>query len=907
MSSTVRSLKGLITKRNDAAVNWLQDSIQAPMDIQLKESARRIKTCDGYIELLEASLTKLTKAFDETPETTEEEEDHLDKYIEKTHATIMKLHEHRRHLEETQEGNTGIDTDGVTSQAVVNKLPTIPIPTFTGRKWEWDNFWALYKANIHDQNLSQLQKFNYLLKSLSGEAKQSVSRFFISANNYEKAIQHLVKRYGNKDGIVLELNKSLHNCMAKGPSTTEQRQLWDKLSTIAAQLEEHEQHLNNQLTVQIFIQKFHVRIRKAAMEKRIRHQEEHGSEWTLNQWLDAIDKVISQEEQLNHMLSVEGQFRSYSLHSGTTVRAYPKETKATWKAEVSCECCKTRGHRWTNCPKIPKAIQKRRFLIETNRCLNCGSSSHRIASCPSGNCRNCHKKHHTSICTDGKMMEPEHRGKLPPGSQKYIERKPFKNEIKVAGKPGLGHSSKQHTVSKRIVEYRVPNHPTVDDESGKEDTSETPLVLQLKKKNEQKQNKVILLTGAVRIISAEGDSREVAVLLDTGSELSFIEDQLATELKLPIVGTTMLELNTFGSPLSQRKSCAITYLTLMDREGTEHKVRLYRNDYITCGIQQASLDRDDLEFIQKGNFHLSLPIKEGEIKPQILLGCDYLWNFIEPGDKLNLPSGLQLINSKLGYIISGQQRQQSQRPTITCTFQGHETERETWERYWSLESSGTEEYTGPQQTELQKVNEKVLKDFKESIEKREDGYYVRLPWKEDQPQLPDNWTLALKRLKKVLETYQRDTDILRAYDKVFKDQLETGVIEEVNSDEAEGHIIHYLPHQAVITPARETTKIRIVFDASAHYKDSPCLNDVLHQGPLILPDLVGIILRFRLHNIAVISDIEKAFLQVRLQERDRDATRCIWVKNITQPPTPDNLVIYRFTRLPLGSTHLRSY
>ncbi|CAJ0601806.1 unnamed protein product [Cylicocyclus nassatus] len=127
---------------------------------------------------------------------------------------------------------------------------------------------------------------------------------------------------------------------------------------------------------------------------------------------------------------------------------------------------------------------------------------------------------------------------------------------------------------------------------------------------------------------------------------------------------------------------------------------------------------------------------------------------------------------------------------ISSTYRtSSETDKEIWDRYWSLESTGTEEFTGTQQTELQKINEKVLQDFKESIEKREDGYYVRLPWKEDHPDLPDNKALALKRLEKVLEIYQNDTETLNAYDKTFKDQLEKGVIEE-SSEEALAKYTH---------------------------------------------------------------------------------------------------------------------
>ncbi|CAJ0602620.1 unnamed protein product [Cylicocyclus nassatus] len=132
---------------------------------------------------------------------------------------------------------------------------------------------------------------------------------------------------------------------------------------------------------------------------------------------------------------------------------------------------------------------------------------------------------------------------------------------------------------------------------------------------------------------------------------------------------------------------------------------------------------------------------------------------------------------------------------------------ETWDRYWSLGSTGTEEYTGPQKTELQKTNEKALENFKESIEKREDGYHVRLPWKENHPELPDNKALAIKRLVKILEIYQKDPKTLQAYDNIFKEQQEKGIIEEVTSKYVdEGEVVHYLPHQAGNDTKRTVTQ-----------------------------------------------------------------------------------------------------
>ena len=56
--------------------------------------------------------------------------------------------------------------------------------------------------------------------------------------------------------------------------------------------------------------------------------------------------------------------------------------------------------------------------------------------------------------------------------------------------------------------------------------------------------------------------------------------------------------------------------------------------------------------------------------------------------------------------------------------------------------------------------------------------------------------------------------------KSYKNLLEQlqEIIEEVNDRTEEGCKKHYVPHHAVITPDRKTTKVRIVYDASAKAK-----------------------------------------------------------------------------------------
>lgn len=130
---------------------------------------------------------------------------------------------------------------------------------------------------------------------------------------------------------------------------------------------------------------------------------------------------------------------------------------------------------------------------------------------------------------------------------------------------------------------------------------------------------------------------------------------------------------------------------------------------------------------------------------------------------------------------------------------------------------------------------KVWEGFEETDELYEDGYFVRLPWREEAKTLSDNKAIAHRQLCTLLNKLQDNTEILKQYYQIFLDQIQEGIIEKIDSSLArEGDIIHFLIHQTVVTPDKVYTKLQVVFDAFAHFKDQPSLNDVLYQGPDIL-------------------------------------------------------------------------
>ena len=121
------------------------------------------------------------------------------------------------------------------------------------------------------------------------------------------------------------------------------------------------------------------------------------------------------------------------------------------------------------------------------------------------------------------------------------------------------------------------------------------------------------------------------------------------------------------------------------------------------------------------------------------------------------------------------------------------------------------------------------------------------------------------------------------------------VIHEVPQDEVVSpYLTHYLPHRPVVKEASVNTKIRPVFDPSAKGPSGVSLNDCLETGPCLLPSLVEILIRFRRWKIALTSDIQKAFLQIRVRREDQDVHRFFWMDQ-------DKVRIMRFDRGPFGN------
>eukprot|EP00795_Rhopilema_esculentum_P004932 gene4932-21272_t len=201
---------------------------------------------------------------------------------------------------------------------------------------------------------------------------------------------------------------------------------------------------------------------------------------------------------------------------------------------------------------------------------------------------------------------------------------------------------------------------------------------------------------------------------------------------------------------------------------------------------------------------------------------------------------------------------------------------------------------------IKESGEDVFEEFKDSISRDEEGRYsVKLPWKKGNFFLPSNKQMCQARLTGQLKKLKKSPEDLKTYDDVIQQQLKDGIVEPV-PENPDGKHVHYLPHHAVIRREAETTKLRIVYDCSAkERKYDKSMNDCLHIGPPLQPLLYDILIRFRMYPVALLGDIQQAFLQIKVDKEDRDAMRFLWPKHVSKADS--EIQELRFTRVIFGS------
>ncbi|CAD7083753.1 unnamed protein product [Hermetia illucens] len=286
-------------------------------------------------------------------------------------------------------------------------------------------------------------------------------------------------------------------------------------------------------------------------------------------------------------------------------------------------------------------------------------------------------------------------------------------------------------------------------------------------------------------------------------------------------------------------------------------------------------------------------LNETEFEIGMLIGADIYWSIVKD-DFNRITDNLVAIDTIFGWTLQGpistQGTSVTSRNLNVGVIEDNSLESlvDRIERLWVVDDITSNHH----KLQVDDIIEK-------HIRKNGTRYEASLLWRNDECTIDNNRGGALKGLRRSLVKLSEDPDKLRQYDEIIREMISSGVAEICDETEKTNERTYFMPHRPVYREERETTKTRIVFNASARSGGNPSLNDLLWSGPNLLPDILKLILNFRLGKHGITADIERAFLQIELAQKDRKVHRFYWILSLDDLLS---IIILQMNRVTFGVT-----
>ena len=400
---------------------------------------------------------------------------------------------------------------------------------------------------------------------------------------------------------------------------------------------------------------------------------------------------------------------------------------------------------------------------------------------------------------------------------------------------------------------------------------------------------VLLPTATVK---GAGKSRSSSfrILLDSASQSSFIERNLAKHLNLKKIGRPHVSVETFGAAVTVPEPTNLYEIVLYSREDSTVSLKIHVLE--TCSISRSYQQFPDTVTLASYPHlrGLSFADEAQNSSPVgLLVGADYYSKIVQKDPMIDGESGPTALPTLFGWALIG--------PTSPL-------EENSPQFTTSVKCVGTSPIIGDQLRQFFSMERYSFADVIPSTKSEElkpnlhrvntGRYELLLPFKEVHPPLLSTAQQAKRRFDLLQRRLQKDPTLAKLYDEALDVFIKRGFIERVPDDELFKVLMYHMPHHPVVKESSKTYKVRPVFNASCRGPSGVSLNDCLETGPSLLPEIPDLLLRIRSMPIVISSDIEKAFLQLLLDPSQRDLCRIFW------KDSDGNVVQYRFRVICFG-------
>ncbi|XP_055680312.1 uncharacterized protein LOC129788362 [Lutzomyia longipalpis] len=757
-----------------------------------------------------------------------------------------------------------LQTEGPPSSSSLSartKLPQLNLPTFNGQYTEWMRFRDAFHSTIHSNpDLRPNQKMQYLKMALTGSAAEDISHVQISDDNYEPTWQRLTKRYEKKVHLI---NAFIDQFMAQSKQKVDTvddllqanrkyRQIFDSMKALG----------DDCLKLDVWL----IYLMKQNMSEKFRTKWEESRDSenmaSVDDFFDFMEKATDVMERAN--LGLQDTTKAPPKGAPKQPEKAPSKPSkggiATHHTETG-KCHKCGGaHPLYQCESF-KALpveERGRFVSKSSLCFNCIRGNHPSKKCTSqSRCRLCGKAHHTLLHIDVQQAQ------IP------------KQFVPPQGQPPV-----------------APQSPTVPQQLMPPQDTQTPSTSSMVTTHHSMVPKRALLpTALVNILDAHGNNQVCRVLIDGGGECTMISEDCAQRLLLPRSNAKIPVTGAAEVTVGYTRGLVHLSMSSIHDEDSKLQAEAYVMQKLTAFLPSVPISHMSWPHID--SLKLADPGYKTPGKIDVILGGEYV-------PYITLPQILKGNNDEpvaqltiFGWTAAGKIPSEVRGFTSMHT---HCDLDDSLKKFWMSENVPSDKkkcYT---------KEEQFCEDhFAKTHTRDESGrYVVELAFKEDHEELGDSSKAALARLQTMERRFARDPEFKAEYIKFMNEYLQLGHMEEVPYDQLyKPHNKRYfLPHQAVLRPSSETTKLRVVFDASAPTPpNNKSLNDNLAVGPVLQDDLFTILVRHRTYVIAFCADAEKMYRQIGVAIEYRDYLSLFW-----RPDPSQKIRQYRLKTVTYGTS-----
>ena len=478
------------------------------------------------------------------------------------------------------------------SSQVQVKLPKINLPTFDGNVLSWQPYYQSIKVSVVDNpSLADVQKLEYLMRSLKGSAAEVVKGFAVVQANYKPVLEILKERFGHARLILdVHVRSLIHLPRLSSNDATSMRKFYDEVIGHVRSVESFGEKFNSETLAPVLVPLIVDKLPKEVVGKwELELNEEKAKQdcvevKTLFTFLEQLirAKESSQPPSLDSKAPAKEKLGNRENRFKFN-RSQKLSTSALCAAtqEGKCVIC-YKNHGLKSCVTFLSLPVKERFRKATSNglCFRCLEPGHRAEVCQKPPCKHCQGRHHSLLHQDSA--------------------RPPLEEVKVESAPELPSSPSVPAVSSSVVANSVAVG------SG---------------------GKVIRQTVPAILCGSNGCSKVVRCFFDPGSQTSFVRQSVIDELGLD-GKSVKIAVSGFGGEATKStlwKRIAFTVAPI-DKSGQPQCIEALTTPVICRPAEAVDIHPTRWSHLRNIAFPEEFPREEQEI--DVLIGLDFYYSFV---------------------------------------------------------------------------------------------------------------------------------------------------------------------------------------------------------------------------------------------------------------------------------------